>query len=174
MSEAQLKGYLSFDDADLAANRAGKLSAKQAKKINELEAWTNNFIRWVFVISLIVGLGFAYLAVTISPGWWVGAGILLVLAAWMLKGMFNKVDDSVQKAEGRVEFVKVERLSGSPTDAQHTRHTVSSYEMRVGGDTFSNANPALTEYMQGDVFAVYYTKATRKILSVEFISKGER
>jgi hypothetical protein len=45
--------------------------------------------------------------------------------------------------------------------------------MWVGGEVFANANPALIEPMQGDVYTIYFTKATRQILSVEFVSKGE-
>jgi len=71
-----------------------------------------------------------------------------------------------------VSFVKVGRKTGSITDAEVDRTTVHSYEMRVGGVQFDNANPALIEYMQGDIYAVYYTNSTRQILSVEFISKG--
>jgi hypothetical protein len=45
--------------------------------------------------------------------------------------------------------------------------------MHLGTESFSNANPALIEYMQGDVYAVYYAKDTKQILSVELISKGK-
>ena len=72
-----------------------------------------------------------------------------------------------------VNFVKVESKTGSVTDLQINRRTVYSYEMRVGGVAFSNANPALIERMQGDIYAVYYTSSTRQILSAQFITKGE-
>lgn len=174
MSETQIKGYLAFDDADLIANRAGKLSAKQTKKLKELDQWSHNFILWLFVITLAIGLFLTYRAWTGHPGSWVGAVILLLIAFWFSRGLVNKVDESVQRAEGEVVFIKVERLSGSSTDPQSSRHVVSSYEMRVGGEAFANANPALAEYMQGDIYAVYFTKTTKQILSVEFISKGEK
>ncbi|HRJ76560.1 MAG TPA: hypothetical protein PLX90_11205, partial [Anaerolineales bacterium] len=87
------------------------------------------------------------------------------------RGLFNKVDYSVQKVEGEVQFVKVEKQTGSVNDPSYKRQTVSSYEMHVGGESFSNANPALIEIMQGDIYAVYYPKDTKQILSVELISK---
>jgi len=97
----------------------------------------------------------------------------LLITAWAFRGVRTKVDNSVQKAQGEVTFVKVEKQTGSATAPSSQRMTVSSYEMRVDSEAFGNANPALIEYMQGDVYAVYFTKATRQILSVELISKSK-
>ena len=72
-----------------------------------------------------------------------------------------------------VNFVKVEHKTGSVTDSEIDRTTVHSYEMHVGSVAFSNANPALIELMQGDVYAVYYTSSTHQILSAELIAKGK-
>jgi len=63
---------------------------------------------------------------------------------------------SPEKAEGVVKFVKVESKTGSVTDFESDRTPIHSYEMYVGGDKFDNANPALIEYMEGDIYAVYY------------------
>jgi hypothetical protein len=174
MSENQLKGYFAFDDSDLIANKAGRLSPKQTKKLTANDQFANRVILGLFLVCLIFTLYFGYKAfsdMTSIPSW-VGLILAMFFGSIFSRGLFTKVDYSLQKAEGEVQFVKVEKLSGSVTDPAYKRKKVESYEMHVGGEAFSNANPALVGYMQGDVYAVYYTKTTRQILSVEYISKG--
>jgi len=171
----QIKGYFAFDESDLMANKLGKLSEKQSKRIKDVDQFADRFVLWLFLVFLAVTLFLGYRAIVekTSVGLWVATGILLLITLWVMRGVFTKVDSTIVMAEGTVEFVKVVSQTGSMTDPSYKRSNVSSYEMRVGGDAFSNANPALIEYMQGDVYAVYYTKATRQILSVEFVSKGK-
>lgn len=171
----QLKGYFAFDDGDLNSNRNGKLSERQNKRFKEVDQFANRFVLGLFLVFLTGGLFFGYRAVTemTSIGLWVTTVILLLIAAWAFRGVLTSVDNSVEKVTGEVTFVKVEKLTGSPTDLSSNRMTVSSYEMRVGGEAFGNANPVLIEMMQDDVYTVYYTKTTRQILSVEFVSKGK-
>lgn len=174
-NDHQLKGYFAFDEGDLNSNRNGRLSEKQRKRFNEVDQFAQRFVLGLFLVFLAGGLYFGYRAVTemTSIGFWVTAVILLLIAAWAFRGVLTNVDNSIEKATGEVTFVKVEKLTGSATDPSSKRMTVSSYEMRVSGEAFGNANPALIEIMQGDVYTVYYTKTTRQILSVEFVSKGK-
>ena len=173
-AEEQIRGYFGFDEADLFANRNGRFSKKQKKKLEEVDKSTTRFL---LILGILVLLGAIWsIVVTVKSGdsWsdWILPVILLAVSGWLFSGARNKVDETVEKAEGVVNFVKVESKTGSVTDAEIDRTTVYSYEMHVGGVPFSNANPALIEYMQGDVYAVYYTNSTRQILSAEFISKG--
>lgn len=175
MSENQLKGYFSFDDTDLIANKAGKLSPKQNKKLTANDEFTQRLLTGFVLVCSTSAFFFMYRAFVnpTSAGAWVGAGIAAFFATFFARGLFNKIDYSVQRVQGEVQFVKVEKLSGSPADPIHKRKKEISYAMQVGSESFSNANPALTEYMQGNIYAVYYTKDTRKILSVELISKAK-
>ena len=172
-AEEIIRGYFGFDEADVFANRNGKFSTKQKKKLREVDQWTNRFIL-ILAIMVLLGAIWSILA-TVKSGdsWsdWILPVILLAITGWLFSGMRKKVDDIVEKTEGVVNFVKVESRTGSVTDLEIDRITVHSYEMRVGGVHFSNANPALIEHMQGDVYAVYYTNSTQQILSLEFISK---
>lgn len=175
MSENQLQGYFAFDDSDLIANKMGRLSPKQNKKLTSNDQFAQRFILGLVLFCIALALYFAYrvfVDVT-SVSAWVGAGLAMFFTVLFGRGLFTKVDYSVQNAEGEVQFIKVEKKTGLVSDPAHKRQTVSSYEMHVGGEVFSNANPALIEIMQGDVYAVYYTKTTRQILSVEFIAKGK-
>ncbi|MCC7117817.1 MAG: hypothetical protein IT310_04770 [Anaerolineales bacterium] len=175
MSEEQLKGYFSFSEADLQENRNGKLSVKQIKKIKANDDFAQKFVIGLCVVFLGLGLLFAYLAVSQnnSVALWVWAGLFWLGAGWALRGTRTQVDSSVQKTEGEVQFVKVEKQTGTSATSTINRQTVSSYEMRVGGETFVNVNPALIEHMQGSAYTVYFTKATRQILSVELSAKGK-
>ena len=171
MSENQLKGYFAFDDSDLTANKSGRLSPKQQKKLTANDQFANRVILGFFLVCLAFTLFFAYKAfsdMTSIPSW-IGLVLSMFFGSIFSRGLFTKVDYSVQKAQGEVQFVKVEKLSGSVTDPAYKRKKVESYEMHVGGESFSNANPALIPYMQGKVFAVYYAKDTKQILSVELI-----
>lgn len=175
MSENQLKGYFAFDDSDLIANKAGQLSPKQNKKIVSNDQFANRVILGFFTVCILFTLYFAYKVFSNpnSIASWISLGLAMFFGSLFGRGLYTKVDYSVQKAEGEVQFVKVEKLSGSVSDPAYKRKKVESYEMHVGGESFRNANPALIEHMQGDVYAVYYIKTTRQILSVEFISKGK-
>jgi hypothetical protein len=175
MSENQLKGYFAFDDSDLIANKAGELSPKQNKKLISNDDFAQRIILGFFVVCLIFIAFFAY-RIFVNPasiGSWIGLVLAMFFGSLFGKGLYIKVDYSVQKVQGEAQFVKIEKLSGSVTDPAYKRKKLESYEMHVGGESFSNANPALIETMQGDVYAVYYTKDTKKILSVEYISKGK-
>lgn len=175
MSEKQLQGYFAFDDSDLIANKFGRLSPKQQKKLTSNDQFAQRFILGLTLVCIALALFFIYKVFvdSTSVGSWIGAVLAMFFTTLFGRGLFTKVDYSVQKAEGEVQFVKVEKLSGSVSDPSYKRQTVSSYEMHVGGESFSNTNPALIEIMEGDVYAVYYTKTTRQILSVERISKGK-
>lgn len=174
MKEDQIKGYFAFEEKDLLANRSGKLSEKQDKRINNVDQFARRFVLGMFIVLLLSALYTTYSAIMAknNVNSWAWAIVLVIATLWAFRGVRNKIDNSVQKAEGEVNFIKVEKKAGSANDPSYKRTTVSSYEMRVGSEAFGNTNPALTEHMQGDVYAVYYTKDTRQILSVEYISKG--
>ena len=174
-NENQLKGYFAFTDSDLSANRNGKLSEKQIKRIVEVDQFANRFVLGLFIVFLVgtLFLGYRVISEMTNIALWIWTFVLLVVTAWAFRGVRTKVDNSVEKTEGEVQFVKVEKQTGSATDPSSKRTMVSSYEMRVGGVAFGNANPALIDIMQGDVYAVYYTRTTRQILSVEFVSKAK-
>jgi len=174
-AEEQIRGYFSFDNADLFANREGKFSERQKEKLRKVDQWTNRFLLIVALLVLSTAIWRILVAIKSSGGWtdWIVPVILLAIFGWLFSGTRNKVDDSIEKAEGVVKFVKVESKTGSVTDFESDRMPVHSYEMQVGGVYFDNANPALIEYMEGDIYTVYYTNSTRQILSVELISNGK-
>jgi hypothetical protein len=95
--------------------------------------------------------------------------VLLLLAAWLFRALRTWVDDDVQKVQGKVNFEKV-RIGADPEATSSDRKSGLGYRMQVGTEVFNNIDPALMEYMDGDTYALYYTKTTRYILSVEKIT----
>ena len=175
MKDDQIKGYFAFEDSDLLANRNGKLSEKQSKRIKEADWFAERFLSGSFLVFLAGGVFVGILAFSArnNIGLWVGTVVLLLIAIWLFRGVHTEVDDAVQKVEGEVNFVKVEKKTGLLNNLSLKRTRVSNYEMRVGEDVFGNANPALIEYMQGGRYIVYFTKTPKRILSVEPISKDK-
>jgi hypothetical protein len=169
MKADQLKGYFAFDDKDLLANRNLKLSEKQTRKRKDVDQFAERFVLWLFLFFLVLTLVMGFFAIRsiTNIALWIWTVIFLLFTLWTLRGVITKVDDSVQRVRGKAEFVRVEKLSGVPTDSMSERRLETFYEMHVGGETFRNVNPALIEYMEGREFSVYYTKTTKQILSVE-------
>lgn len=169
MKADQLKGYFAFDDKDLLANRNLKLSEKQTRKRKDVDQFAERFVLWLFLFFLVLTLVMGFFAIRsiTDIALWIWTVIFLLFTLWTLRGVITKVDDSVQRVRGKAEFVRVEKLSGVPTDSMSERRLETFYEMHVGGETFRNVNPALIEYMEGREFSVYYTKTTKQILSVE-------
>ena len=173
-AQEQIRIYFNFDQADLDANRYGQFSAKQKQKRDKLAKGTNRFI-WVLILLDLGGLVWSITSAIQSDGsWtkWIGPMVLLGVAIWLFSSTFNKIDQTIEKAEGVVKFVLVKDQTGSVMDSDIDRITVESYQMFVGNKIFTNANPALIPHMQDDVYAVYYTNSTRQILSAELISKS--
>ena len=175
MNEEQIQGYLAFEEDDLIANRAGRLSEKQSKRIKEADRFADRFLlafSLIFLTAMVfVGVLAVFAANNVSL--WIGTVILLLIGIWLFRGARTEVDDTVQKAQGEVNFVKTEKQAGSVNDPAVQRTRLTGYEMRVGNEAFGNVNPELVECMQGGIYAVYFTKTTRQILSVEQLEDGE-
>jgi hypothetical protein len=171
MKDDQIKALLGFEESDLLANREGRFSEEQNKRIREVDRFALRFVFILFLISLASGIFVGVLALNARNNiWlWIGMIVLLLLAAWLFRALRTKVDDAVQKVQGEVNFVKAE-TAPAPGAESSDHKTRSSYKMQVGTEVFSNIDPALIEYMEGDTYAVYYTKTTKYILSVEKIT----
>lgn len=194
MSDTELRKFFDFDQSDLIANQNGKLSAKQDKRIKETEKSTSSIFRYIglgliflnlcivgAIVSAIMAEGFSFS--TASTDDMLGLifaivfptliiGIFVWLMFWIAS---SKTDYSLQKVEGKVNFVKVEKQQSYKTASGSTSHrTVQQYELRVGKFKFEDVDEELLNVIEeGDVYVFYYTKDTKDILSCEFISKGK-
>lgn len=194
MTDTQLRRFFDFDDTDLASNRMGVLSQKQKKRIQETEKSTSKTFRTIgfglillnlciiagFILS-VTGEGFSFAtarrddiigmtAMMVVPT--VIIGFFVWVMFWLAA---SKSDYSLQKAEGEVNFVKVEKSQSYKTASGSTsQRTVQQYELRVGRFKFEDVNEELLNIIkEGDVYTFYYTKDAKDILSCEFVAKGK-
>lgn len=192
MTDLELQKFFEFNESDLFANRAGKLSSKQQEKINETEKGASQIFFWAGVVFILMALGATYgivkpafqrgfavdgLTDLIGPavGLAIAWGILGFLAIGSFRLSRSKFDSSVQHVEGKVNFVKVEKEEWTEsTDGIRSSKTVEEYELRVGRVAFEDVDEELLNIIEeGDTYTFYYTKETKDILSCEFINKGK-
>lgn len=172
MTDEGLKSYFKFDDADLYANRAGRFSPKQAANLTE---WKRSMVRSNLVTVgiltlLLIWMGYGMFknwddpqkVVPIAP-WFILDLLIIIRQLWIA---LRKVEPKVERAQGPVSIIEVERV-----DSEHRKS--SHHEMRVGGQSF-RVYPELADSLkQGDIYAVYYYIYNNKeVLSMEFITRG--
>lgn len=192
MTDLELKNFFDFDESDLIANRTGRLTAKQKAKIEDVEAGASQIFFWAGVILVLIGLGatygilqpalvsgFTFTGLSDLIGPFIGLSLTWGVLGFFAIGAFrlskNKFDSSVQSVEGKVNFVKVEKEEWTQSsDGMRSSRTVEEYELRVGRVAFENVDEELLNIIEeGDIYAFYYTKETKDILSCEFIGKGK-
>ena len=94
--------------------------------------------------------------------------VLIVVLRVVFERANRKVDITVRRVEGIVNFVWVERRERNTMKTGPTYKTVRVLEMRIGGETFSNINNELPSLInQGEEWIFYYTNHPFKFLSAE-------
>lgn len=186
MSEIELRNFFNFGEADLYANRAGRLTKGQETRLLEIEQGASQIFRWVGIFLLLIAI-FASLFLLNEArkvNWADLIGLTPALCIiWLICGGFaygsfklagSKNDNSVQKAEGKVNFVKVEKQVSTGSSSGPRYRTVQQYELRVDKIAFEDVREELLNLIdEGDIYAFYYTKDSKEILSCEFISKAK-
>lgn len=96
-------------------------------------------------------------------------GLILVVLKLIFDRANRKMDIVVRRAEGKVNFVWVERQVRRTGNSGPRYRTIRSLEMRVGSDnTFNNVSDRLPSLInQGDEWIIYYTNHPFKFLSAE-------
>lgn len=93
--------------------------------------------------------------------------VLIVVLRVVFERANRKVDTTVRRVEGMVNFVWVERRERNTSKTGPTYKTVRVLEMRIGGETFNVNNELPNIINQGEEWIFYYTKHPFKFLSVE-------
>lgn len=193
MSDLELRNYFEFSEGDLAANRAGKLTEEQEAKARLGDGLLKPFFFWGGILLLLIAGFFSYKILTDATGgnWklvtssvlaanalglimlW-GALGFLAFKAFRIAADSSKSEYFVQKAQGKVNFVKVEARVNRASSNGPKYRTEEQYELRVGRTTFEDVDGELLNIIEeGDIYAFYFVKDTQDILSCEFISKGK-
>ena len=192
MTDLELRNFFEFDEGDLIANRARRLSPKQEAKLQDIEKGSSRIFFWAGVVLVLFGIGASYgiLKPVIEfgndvMGWsdligpFIGLAVVWGVLGFFATGAFrlsrSRFDSSVQHVEGKVDFVKVEKQESYQTADDSTSYrTVEEYELRVGRIAFEDVDGELLDIIEeGDTYAFYYTKDTKDILSCEFVGKGK-
>ncbi|MBK9778597.1 MAG: hypothetical protein IPP55_00870 [Anaerolineales bacterium] len=94
-------------------------------------------------------------------------GILIVILKVVFDRANQKVDTTVRRVEGTVNFIWVERRERNTSKTGPTYKTVRVLEMRIGGETFNVNNELPNVINQGEEWIFYYTNHPFKFLSAE-------
>ena len=190
MSTPDLMQILGFTEADLYANRNGRFSEEQRKRLVKEEGGAGGSALgmgiFMTIIALLgpaiaVGVGVANgrenLAMTI--GFALGFGCLWPLmygfvAYIFLSRLSVKMEPRVGKVEGPVNIVKVIRKNYNSDSNSYTEFSV--YELCVGGRIFEVQAGLPNSMMQGDVYVVYFadfgSAHKPQVLSAEWLTKA--
>ncbi len=94
-------------------------------------------------------------------------GILIVVLRVVFERVNRKVDTVVRRAEGKVNFVWVEKQERNTTKTGPTYKTVRVLEMRIGGETFTVNHELPNIINQSEEWIFYYTNHPFTFLSAE-------
>ena len=94
-------------------------------------------------------------------------GILVVILKVIFDRANKKVDTTVRRVEGIVNFIWVEKRERNTSKTGPTYKTVRVLEMRIGGETFTVNQELPNVINQGEEWIFYYTNHPFKFLSAE-------
>lgn len=94
-------------------------------------------------------------------------GVLIVVLRVVFERANRKVDTVVRRAEGKVNFVWVEKQERNTSKTGPMYKTVRVLEMRLGGETFTVNHELPSVINQGEEWIFYYTNHPFKFLSAE-------
>jgi hypothetical protein len=191
MNDPQLMQLLKFDEAELQANRLGRISEKQRARLAQEESSRKSCSSVMGIFLLIIALvgvgaavayGYAMYRFSIAGVIGFGAGFGCIwplvwggLGISSLRRSFVKLVIQVKKAEGPVNIVKAVRESYN--SSSHTTSHYTVYELHVGGRSFDVSAELPNLMMQGDVYAVYFADNNQQeapeILSVDLLSSAK-
>ncbi len=170
MSESQLMELFNFDEADLQANRQGRISNKQVDSLKSEDASSNALARNVGIVLIVGALGgIALLWDTLSlDGSLFGlTGCLapILIGAFFLRIGLRKSRFTLAKAEGKANIVM--ESDYSPTLKRYESRVI----LHIGDSAFEIESEVAGFVFQDETYSVYYIHETDTILSIEKIEK---
>lgn len=177
--ESKLQNYFNFTLGDLRENQQGRITENQRAHVKgNVQRFNSRILVFLVIVLMIsVGIFFVVRMVSSSAGSssdlpvsaFLGPGItVIVLIVFMASRTNKKNDFSLQKAEGKVNFVWVERQVMNQDRTGYK--TEQSLQMRVDGASFNVSENLMDIINQGDNCRFYYTGGG-DIVSAEFIDK---
>lgn len=160
-----------FTADDLAYNKAGKLSPRQAARYRKANGAGKVFF---FFLMLGVGAGAFFvlrpfvlqgLSIADNLGRLIGGVVLVGLTLLFLYFLFEKAEPVIISAQGEAQFVSRE---SETTDGQGHTTSSTSYYVSLGDHEFGVESSKFQAFKQGHMYAIY-KEVFIGILSAEYI-----
>jgi len=177
MTEKKLQEIFNFDEADLEANRKGRLTEKQKKRFktqDNAKSWGGLAMGLVFFGVAGVGLFAGATAAIQGPDLFskvlFGAcfGVFWPFIwgsiGWQMLTPTRRPSNNprVKAERGRLKLIKHEPQDGIPY-----------YEVKVGGRSLETDNDLSEVVEDGEEYALYYIQKTGNAVSLERVSKAK-
>lgn len=189
MSEAKLKELWNFDDADVGANRLGKLTDKQKsfltgehKSQSKVFLGVGAAVLFIFlclpllfgartILPLVLsgdvntlptltnGMGLGFVGAVAVP-------IAIVFGIYLLRAN-KKADISVKRVEGNVKYTWGTKRVRTPTSSTSKWHHVKVLHLNLGDKKFEVKESMQEVIKEDDHWTIYYTSYPFKFLSAE-------
>ena len=184
MDDQPLRDFFKFDETDLNANRSGRFSDKQQKKILQEDKKITKLLIVIGIGLVVVTLMIVYFAIVpvlvtwqtrtaggnigalFLPGLWglIAGGLGYLVLHGAIKNRINFSKVKFKKAEGPLHFVAVKS-----DDSEDIGYDLKLGKERLGlGLVDDDMRGAMKE---GDIYAVYYYKFNddKHLLSLEWL-----
>ena len=167
-----LQEYFDFTESELEENRQGRVTEEQALIIKERTQKYNNLAVAVMLIMLAVAFVIILNSTSDVKDFPImeAMAIPLIIAGavvvFLILRTVSKNDLTVQKVEGKVNFVWVEERTREAGNLGYT--TVSRFKMRVGRISFDVREELMDIIDQGNCYRFFYTSGG-DILSAEVV-----
>ena len=164
--EERLMAVLAFDEDDLEANRTGHFSQQQVARFRSKRK--KEFWSAAVMSSLLLGFLFFMADILPTENFLLSliAGLLALGTMWFAYGLIifrlgaDLKEDHVLSTEGRIELSQEDK-----------NNEVNSF-ITIGGLRFPVNRKTLLAFKNGDPYAIYYTRRSKKLLSAEWL-RGE-
>ena len=167
----ELMQAFDFTADDLAYNKAGKLSPRQAAKYNKTMK-QGNALLFIVMVGFAIGAFFTLrpfilqgLSMADNVARFIGGIVLVVIGLWILYSLFQKDSPVVTSAQGKAQFVSRETYD---TDADGNTNSSTLYYVVLGDEEFSVGRDKYQLFEQGHFYAIY-KEAYMGVISVEYI-----
>lgn len=152
---------LNFTEEDLQANRNGRLSEEQQRRLSAQSGCS--IVGSALVVLGLAGAGFWMLAL----GWWQLAAVFFVLA--VVIGLLNRAGRGGFRAEINAGTVAIAagEITLSANEIANPNGGVVEYLLQVNDEVFVIPRDAFAAFEDNAVYRVYYLPQSRIVLSAE-------
>lgn len=159
-----LMAAVGFNEADLAANRAGMLSDGQRQKLRAMQRRAVGVGGGAVIVLVFVATGFLYGGRQTDSGILTLVGIGLTFSSTLIMGLFTRhwlrLNADLSSGQVGVLSGKVERII-------RVSGRVTTFVLKIGDDRLPLSHEMLKGFEHDRPYRLYRTAYTRLLLSAE-------